>query len=180
MATPTPAKTVRFTSSTNPACGMAAVKNQLMGIDALGEVLENMKLLLLARHGAARGTPLVVPIFTKCQQNLAEMEQWYDQWTRALGSAVIRSPSGCAGQIPDHSLVDRSPTKRKPCARLSSRLTILSDGRVVSCEEDVLGTNVLGDLTQGDSIVDVSLDDATAELKTVPPEWYETASAFFG
>jgi 6-phosphofructokinase 1 len=32
----------------------------------------------------------------------------------------------------------------------------------------------------GDSVVDVSLDDATSELKTVPPEWYETAEAFFG
>jgi 6-phosphofructokinase 1 len=33
---------------------------------------------------------------------------------------------------------------------------------------------------QGDRIVDVSLKDATAELKTVPPEWYDVAKAFFG
>jgi ATP-dependent phosphofructokinase / diphosphate-dependent phosphofructokinase len=33
---------------------------------------------------------------------------------------------------------------------------------------------------RGDSIVDVSLAEATAELKTVPPEWYEVAQAFFG
>jgi 6-phosphofructokinase 1 len=33
---------------------------------------------------------------------------------------------------------------------------------------------------RGDSIVDVSLDEATAELKTVPEEWYEVARAFFG
>ncbi len=33
---------------------------------------------------------------------------------------------------------------------------------------------------RGDSIVDVSLDEATAELKTVPPEWYDVAKAFFG
>jgi 6-phosphofructokinase 1 len=32
----------------------------------------------------------------------------------------------------------------------------------------------------GDTIVDVSLDEATAELKTVPPEWYDVAKAFFG
>jgi 6-phosphofructokinase 1 len=32
----------------------------------------------------------------------------------------------------------------------------------------------------GDAIVDVSLEEATAELKTVPPEWYEVARAFFG
>jgi ATP-dependent phosphofructokinase / diphosphate-dependent phosphofructokinase len=33
---------------------------------------------------------------------------------------------------------------------------------------------------QGDSIVDVSLEEATRELKTVPPAVYEVARAFFG
>ncbi len=33
---------------------------------------------------------------------------------------------------------------------------------------------------QGDAIVDISLDEATAELKTVPQEWYDVAKAFFG
>ena len=33
---------------------------------------------------------------------------------------------------------------------------------------------------QGDRIVDVALAEATAELKTVPPEWYDVAKAFFG
>jgi 6-phosphofructokinase 1 len=33
---------------------------------------------------------------------------------------------------------------------------------------------------RGDDIVDVSLAEATAELKTVPPEWYAVARAFFG
>ena len=33
---------------------------------------------------------------------------------------------------------------------------------------------------RGDAIVDVPLADAVAQLKTVPPEWYEVARAFFG
>src|ERR671939_612566 len=33
---------------------------------------------------------------------------------------------------------------------------------------------------RGDDIVDVSLTEATAELKTVPPDWYDVARAFFG
>jgi phosphofructokinase-like protein len=33
---------------------------------------------------------------------------------------------------------------------------------------------------QGDSIVDVSLEEATRELKMVPDDWYEVARAFFG
>jgi 6-phosphofructokinase 1 len=33
---------------------------------------------------------------------------------------------------------------------------------------------------KGDDVVDVSLDEATAELKTVPDDWYEVGRAFFG
>ena len=33
---------------------------------------------------------------------------------------------------------------------------------------------------QGDEIVSVPLADAVAKLKTVPPEWYAVAQAFFG
>ena len=33
---------------------------------------------------------------------------------------------------------------------------------------------------QGNEIVDVPLADAVAQLKTVPPQWYEVARAFFG
>ena len=32
----------------------------------------------------------------------------------------------------------------------------------------------------GDAVVDVSLEEATAELKTVPKDWYDVARAFFG
>jgi phosphofructokinase-like protein len=32
----------------------------------------------------------------------------------------------------------------------------------------------------GDAVVDVSLEEATRELKTVPAEWYDVAQAFFG
>jgi 6-phosphofructokinase len=33
---------------------------------------------------------------------------------------------------------------------------------------------------QGDEIVDVSLDEATAKLKVVPEDWYDVAKVFFG
>jgi hypothetical protein len=33
---------------------------------------------------------------------------------------------------------------------------------------------------QGDTVVDVPLADAVVELKSVPPDWYDVARAFFG
>jgi ATP-dependent phosphofructokinase / diphosphate-dependent phosphofructokinase len=44
-------------------------------------------------------------------------------------------------------------------------------------EEGRFGTMAALD---GDDIVEVPLADAVAELKTVPPRWYEVAKAFFG
>jgi hypothetical protein len=116
----------------------------VMGIDAYQRVLESIRTFLLARQARGRGVPLLVPVFTKCAANLAEMEPWYDQWLRALGAAVITGPSTCGGMIADVGVADMSPPRRKPCARLSSRMTILSDGRIVSCEQDVTGKQVMG------------------------------------
>ena len=47
---------------------------------------------------------------------------------------------------------------------------------------DLVGKKRFGQMAslQGDRVVEVALKDATAELKTVPPEWYDVAKAFFG
>ena len=125
---------------------------QVMGIDGYVRVVETIREFVSARKG--RNVPILVPTFMKCRQNMAEMEAWYDQWLRAVGCAVVRGPSDCGGQIPDVSVADMTPPKRKPCTRLASRLTILSDGRIVSCEEDVLGRQVLGQVGR-DSLQEV-------------------------
>ncbi|HWB52581.1 MAG TPA: SPASM domain-containing protein, partial [Tepidisphaeraceae bacterium] len=89
---------------------------------------------------------IIVPTFVKCRENFAEMESWYDQWLRALGTAVITGPSDCAGQIPSMDVANMTPPKRKPCARLDRRMMVLADGRMVSCEQDVFGRQVLGEV----------------------------------
>ena len=47
---------------------------------------------------------------------------------------------------------------------------------------DMIGEGRFGRMAalHGDDIVDVSLAEATAELKTVPEDWYAVAKAFFG
>ncbi len=133
----------------------------LMGVDGMARVIANAKILITHRQKLAQGTPLIAPIFTKTAANLAEMESWYDQWLRAVGSAVIRGPSDFAGQIPDVAVADMSPPVRKPCARLASRLTILCDGKIVACEQDVLGKAPLGVVGQS-SIAEVWRDRMAA------------------
>ena len=119
----------------------------VMGVEGYATALENIRRFVTRRHQSGRGVPLLVPVFTKLRPNFGEMEAWYDQWLKALGCAVITGPSDFAGLIPDVGVADMSPPVRRACARLASRLTVLSDGRAVSCEQDVLGRQVVGDLT---------------------------------
>lgn len=121
----------------------------IMGADRFLDVIENMRRFVSRRQSRARAVPLLAPLFNKTQQNLGEMEMWYDQWLQALGAAVIVGPSTYGGLIPEVAVADMSPPRRKPCARLWSRMTILSNGKVVSCEQDVTGRQVVGDVTEG-------------------------------
>ncbi len=63
-----------------------------MGAETMPIALGNLARLLAAGTGRADGGPIVVPTFVKLASNVAEMEAWYDQWTRAAGSAVVRGP----------------------------------------------------------------------------------------
>ena len=122
----------------------ASTYERLMGVNGFGRVMENLARLEQAvlRHG--RGLPLIAPVFTKTRANLAEMDGWYDYWIRRFGSAVIVGPSDFAGQIPDTAVADMAPPQRRACGRLASRMTILSDGTIVSCEQDLLGKQARG------------------------------------
>jgi MoaA/NifB/PqqE/SkfB family radical SAM enzyme len=120
----------------------------MMGVDGMRSVLDNLRRLIDRRQNRRSGTPLFVPTFIKSKINLAEMEPWYDHWLRVLGCAVISGPSDFSGRIPDISAARMEPPLRKPCARLAGRLTILSDGKIVSCEQDFLGEQAMGTIGQ--------------------------------
>jgi hypothetical protein len=120
----------------------------VMGVDRYAAALENIRTFVAERARRGRGVPILVPTFTKCRENLGEMEAWYDQWLRAVGSAVIFGPGDFAGQVPDVSVADMSPPRRKPCSRLWSRMVVHSDGNVVACEPDFAGRKVLGNVDE--------------------------------
>ena len=120
----------------------------IMGADCFGQVVENIRRFITRRQQRKSGVPILVPVFVKCQLNLAEMENWYDQWLKALGAAVINGPSEFSGLIQNCGVADMSPPKRRACARLWSRMTILCDGKVVACEQDVTGKQIIGDVCE--------------------------------
>jgi MoaA/NifB/PqqE/SkfB family radical SAM enzyme len=131
----------------------------MMGIDGYERVIENLRIFIAARGLAA--TPILVPVFMKCRENLGEMEAWYDHWLRALGNAVIDGPSDYAGQIADSAAADMTPPKRRACARLSSRISVLSDGTIVACEQDMMAKSRLGTIGEITVPVPVISDEIT-------------------
>lgn len=133
-----------------------AIYKRVMGVDRLANVLENIRLLLEARQNRVSGVPIVVPVFTKLLVNFDEMETWYDTWLRAIGSAVIVGPSSYAGRITGIEVADMTPPVRRACQRIRDRVVVLSDGRIVACEQDVFGDNPAGNLNK------ISLADAWA------------------
>jgi radical SAM protein with 4Fe4S-binding SPASM domain len=119
-----------------------------MNFDGQARLLENLRLLKNEIERIGNGLPLIVPVFTKCAQNLHEMEACYDHWKRMSGHCVIAGPSDFAGQIASVAAADMTPPKRTGCRRINTRMTILSDGAIVSCEQDVCGVRVLGRVGQ--------------------------------
>jgi len=120
---------------------------EIMGFDGYRRAMENIRAFVGVRQQRADGVPILAPIFTKCRQNLGEMENWYDQWLKALNCAVVRGPSTFGGLVSDVGVADMAPPGRRACTRLSSRITILSDGRIVSCEEDLVAAQTLGNMS---------------------------------
>lgn len=120
----------------------------VMGTEGLLKVLENLKIVLACRQMTSAAMPLVVPLFAKCRQNLAEMEAWYDQWLMALGSAVIFSPETYVGLMPETAVADMAPDRRRSCRRIDNRLMVLCDGTIIPCEMDIMGKMSLGRVGQ--------------------------------
>src|SRR6266545_464063 len=61
-------------------------------------------------------------------------------------------------------------------------IVVVSEGYELEGMSDAQDVDKFGRMAalHGDEIVDVSLAEATAELKTVPAEWWSVAQAFFG
>ena len=90
--------------------------------------------------------------------------------TSALAESAMRSAP-----------TSRSGPATRPASRCSPRDRVLAS-RYGLKAADLVAEGRFGRMAalHGDEIVDVSLAEATAELKTVPEDWYAVAKAFFG
>lgn len=124
------------------------------GADKFTEVMARLERWLERRIRANRARPLVVPSFTKCIENVHEMEEFFDKWQRRLGMSLIIGHSDYAGQRTARAVTRTTPPARGICRQTLSRMMILADGSVTTCDQDYRGLQTTGRLPE------MSLSDA--------------------
>ncbi|MDR3341415.1 MAG: spiro-SPASM protein [Treponema sp.] len=66
-----------------------------------------------------------------------DIEHFYRSWKEAGANIIIQKYDAFCGLLPDLRASDLSPVQRRPCWHLMRDMTILIDGRVPHCKEDL-------------------------------------------
>jgi radical SAM protein with 4Fe4S-binding SPASM domain len=116
--------------------------------DAAGleTVLGRLNRLAEVRQEHRSIAPIVVPEFCKSQENIHEMDDFFDGWLRRTGTASIVGYSHRSGACPDRAVVDMCPPTRTACRRIRTRCLILANGDVTACDQDLHGAHSLGSI----------------------------------
>jgi spiro-SPASM protein len=82
----------------------------------------------------------------RMKENEAGLEQFYREWKKTSESVIIQKYDHFAGLLADRKVTDLSPLTRLPCWHLKRDLSVLLDGTVPLCREDVKASRPLGNL----------------------------------
>lgn len=80
----------------------------------------------------------------KIQETEPFLDRYYDFWEKHGVSIILQKQNTYLGLIEDRRYSDLSPLERTPCWHLQRDLSILSDGRLAFCKQDVDGACARG------------------------------------
>ena len=75
-----------------------------------------------------------------------ELEKFFRKWKEKSENVIIQKYDNFAGFLEERKVTDISPLKRFPCWHLKRDISILINGDVPVCREDVKGENILGNI----------------------------------
>ncbi|MFW5812117.1 MAG: spiro-SPASM protein [Alkalispirochaetaceae bacterium] len=81
---------------------------------------------------------------TRLREYQETLEEFYAAWKE--DNPIIQKYNHYCGTLSDRRVTDLSPLRRFPCWRLQRDLTVLVDGRVPRCQEDLNGASHFGNL----------------------------------
>ena len=86
----------------------------------------------------------VWPQFVRMNENEEQLEQFYRYWKEKLSRVIVQKHDSFCKTKPDRRVADLSPLKRNPCWHLKRDMSILIDGTVPLCREDVYAKTSFG------------------------------------
>jgi spiro-SPASM protein len=125
------------------------VKSGNSGIQELGESLLREALSFVERISALfPGT--LWPQMVRMNDNETELEAFYRFWKQKTGQVIIQKHDHFCGSIQDRRVADLSPLVRHPCWHLKRDMSILIDGSVPLCREDLYAARSYGNAFRED------------------------------
>jgi len=95
--------------------------------------------------------PLAVwPQMVRMNENETELEPFYRFWKQKFGQVIIQKHDHFCRSIEDRRVADLSPLVRHPCWHLKRDMSILLDGTVPLCREDLYASRSLGNAVRDD------------------------------
>lgn len=91
----------------------------------------------------------VYPQFLRTKKNECELEDFFRFWKEKNGRQIILKYDSFCSTRPDERPADLSPLVRQPCWHLKRDISILPDGTVPFCREDVFASTVCGNIFTG-------------------------------
>ena len=82
----------------------------------------------------------------RMNENEDDLEHFYRNWKEKETKLIIQKYDNFCGELQDRRVADLSPLKRFPCWHVKRDVTILLDGDVVLCREDLNREHVLGNI----------------------------------
>ncbi len=86
----------------------------------------------------------VYPQFLRMKENEDAMEQFYRLWKEKAGHVIIQKYDWFCKMLEDKKVADLSPVRRNPCWHLRRDMSILIDGTVPLCREDIYCSKLSG------------------------------------
>ncbi len=93
--------------------------------------------------------------------NEEELEAFYRHWKGRLGRVIVQKHDHFCGTIADLRVADLSPLERHPCWHITRDMSILIDGTVPLCREDLYANRSFGNALRD------NLHDIWAGIRTV-------------
>ncbi len=92
----------------------------------------------------------VWPQMVRMNDNEIELETFYRFWKQKFGQVIIQKHDHFCRSVEDRRVADLSPLVRHPCWHLKRDMSILIDGTVPLCREDLYASRPFGNAVRDD------------------------------